>query len=340
MKKVVILFLLFSNISFSQTAQELEDLGYLIDDALFFSNKYFSPAADAAIYQATSGWMSSPKKRKLWDVTLGIHANAFLVPKQDRKFVVSNSDFTFFHFEDTNIDSAILPTALGNNDQLFLVGQIGTSPVRLKSPEGVNEEIVSYSHFSGSVALWFGTELVVKYAPKTDLKKGNYKVYGFGFKHNLDQYSKGLQSKKINLAGLICYSNENISLDFIDPQTSVGSLGINRISALVGTWQLQFNASKEYKKFEIASGIIVNVSDVKYKFTGDVDPNQALPTQSLFNESLKKIYKTRTNYLGEVSCRYKIKNMYLQATFAFGKFVNSNVALQYEFLTHNKINKK
>ena len=329
MKKLVFLFLLVSNISFSQTAQELEDLGLLIDDALFFSNKYITPAADAAIYQATSGWMTTPKKRKIWDVTLGIHFNAFLVPNKDRKFVIKNSDFTFFQIE--NASSATVPTALGNNNQVNLIGQIGTTPVSLKTPEGVNEEVVLYPHFSGSVALWYGTELVVKYAPKTKLKKGDYQVYGFGFKHNFDQYFKALQAKKINLAGLVCYSNENISFDFIDPQTSIGTLGINRITGLVDTWQLQFNASKEYKKFEFATGIIVNVSDVKYKFTGDVPPNQAIPTQSLFNERLKEIYKTRTNFLGEVSCRYKINKMYLQSTFAFGKFVNSNIALQYEF---------
>ena len=329
MKKLVFLFLLVSNISFSQTAQELEDLGLLIDDALFFSNKYITPAADAAIYQATSGWMTSPKKRKIWDVTLGIHFNAFLVPNKDREFVINNSDFTFFQIE--NASSATVPTALGNNNQVNLIGQIGTTPVSLKTPEGVNEEVVLYPHFSGSVALWYGTELVLKYAPKTKLKKGDYQVYGFGFKHNFDQYFKTLQAKKINLAGLVCYSNENISFDFIDPQTSIGTLGINRITGLVDTWQIQFNASKEYKSFEIITGIIANVSDVKYKFTGDVPPNQAIPTQSLFNERLKEIYKTRTNFLGEVSCRYKINKMYLQSTFAFGKFVNSNIALQYEF---------
>ena len=329
MKKIVFLFLLVSNISFSQTPQELEDLGLLIDDALFFSNKYITPAADAAIYQATSGWMTSPKKRKIWDVTLGIHFNAFLVPNKDREFAINNSDFTFFQIE--NASSATVPTALGNNNQVNLIGQIGTTPVSLKTPEGVNEEVVLYPHFSGSLALWYGTELVVKYAPKTKLKKGDYQVYGFGFKHNFDQYFKALQAKKINLAGLVCYSNENISFDFIDPQTSIGTLGINRITGLVDTWQLQFNASKEYKRFEFATGIIANVSDVKYKFTGDVPPNQAIPTQSLFNERLKEIYKTRTNFLGEVSCRYKINKMYLQSTFAFGKFVNSNIALQYEF---------
>ena len=329
MKKLVFLFLLVSNISFSQTAQELEDLGHLINDALFFSNKYITPAADAAIYQATSGWISSPKKRKLWDVTLGVHFNAFLVPNKDRQFVINNSDFTFFQIE--NASSATVPTALGNNDQVNLIGQVGTTPVSLKTPEGVNEEVVLYPHFSGSIALWYGTELVVKYAPKTNLKKGDYQVYGFGFKHNFDQYFKALQTKKINLAGLVCYSNENISFDFIDPQTSIGTLGINRITGLVDTWQFQFNASKEYKRFEIITGIIANVSDVKYKFTGDVPPNQAIQTQSLFNERLKEIYKTRTNFLWEVSCRYKINKMYLQSTFAFGKFVNSNIALQYEF---------
>ena len=51
----------------------------------------------------------------------------------------------------------------------------------------------------------------------------------------------------------------------------------------------------------------------------------------LFNEKIKDIYKTKTNYLGEVSCRYKINKVFLQSTLAFGKFVNSNFAVQYEF---------
>lgn len=325
MKKLFFLFfLLVSNISFSQTAQEIESF---LNDALFFSNKYFTPAADAAIYQATSGWVSSPKKRKLWEINLGIHFNAFFVPNSDRHFEINNSDFTFFHIENAN--SATLPTALGNNDQVNLVGQFGTStPVSIKTPEGVNEEIVLYPHFSGSIALWYGSELVIKFSPRTNLKKGDYQVYGFGLKHNFDQYFKELQVKKINLSGLLCYSNENISFDFIEPQTNIGALGINRISGLVDTWQLQFNASKVYNKFEIITGIIANRSDVKYQFTG---PKGNTNIQDIFNDKIKEIYKTRTNFLGEVSCRYKINNFFLQSTFAFGKFVNSNLAVQYEF---------
>jgi len=58
---------------------------------------------------------------------------------------------------------------------------------------------------------------------------------------------------------------------------------------------------------------------------------EVVPLQSVLNEKLKEIYKTRTNIMGEVSARYQISNLYLQSTIAFGKFVNTNLSLQYEF---------
>ncbi len=332
MKKILFLLLFVSNISFSQTAQEI---GQILNDAIFYCDRYITPASDASIYQASSGWVTSPKKRKLWEVTLGFNNNLFFVPKSDREFEIKNSDLSFFSIYDANwapVSSAIVPTALGTNQQYNLNGYIGGNQVYLQTPQGVNSEQVFYSHFTGSVGLWYGTELIVKYSPVTKLKSGNYQVYGYGLKHNIDQYFKSLIQKKINMSGLICYSNENISFGFIAPASNNGiELGINEINGLVDTWQFQFNVSKEYKRFEIMGGIIANKSDIKYKFTGDVSPGQAIPFQEVFNEKIKEIYKTKTNYLGEVSCRYKINKVFLQSTFAFGKFVNSNFAVQYEF---------
>ncbi len=335
MKKFLFLFLFVSTISFSQTVQELEAFGRLLNDAIFYCDSYITPASDASIYQASSGWVTSPKKRKLWEVTLGFNNNVFFVPKSDREFNIKNSDFTFFSIYDANwapVTSATVPSALGTNQQYNLNGYVGANQVYLQTPQGVNAEQVFYSHFTGSVALWYGTELIVKYSPVTKLKSGNYQVYGYGLKHNIDQYFKSLIQKKINLSGLVCYSNENLSFDFIAPVSNNGlELGINEINGLVDTWQFQFNVSKEFKRFEIMGGIIANKSDIKYKFIGDVPPGQAIPFQEVFNEKIKDIYKTKTNYLGEVSCRYKINKVFLQSTFAFGKFVNSNFAVQYEF---------
>lgn len=326
----MVAFLCFANKVQSQTAQTFEDIGHLLNDAIFFSDQYITPATDAAVYQAASGWMTSPKKRKLWDVTLGLHSNVFFVPKRDRSFEIKNSDFSFFQIEGAT--SATVPTALGNDSQVYLVGDLDGQEIRLKSPEGIDQETVFYPYLQGSVGLWFGTEALVKYSTKTKLKKGDYQVYGFGLKHNFSQYFKVLEAKKINLAGLIVYSKEDISFDFISIPTQYGSLGINRLNGLVDTWQFELNGSKEFRNFELMAGIIANTSKFKYVVGGDKGGiEDVIPLQEILNKKLEEIYKTKTNVIGEISGRYQIKKVFLQSVIGFGKFVNTNFSVQYEF---------
>jgi len=326
----LIAFLCFADKAQSQTSQTFEDIGHLLNDALFFSDQYITPATDAAVYQAASGWMTSPKKRKLWDVTLGVHSNIFFVPKRDRSFEIKNSDFSFFQIEGAT--SATVPTAMGNDSQVYLVGDLDGQEIRLKSPEGINQETIFYPYLQGSVGLWFGTEALVKYSTKTKLKKGEYQVYGFGLKHNLSQYFKKLEAKKINLAALAVYSKEDISFDFISIPTQYGSLGINRLNGLVDTWQFQVNGSKEFKNFELMGGIIANTSKFKYVVGGEKgEIENVIPLQEILNKKLEEIYKTKTNVIGEVSGRYQIKKVFLQSVIGFGKFVNTNFSVQYEF---------
>ena len=47
------------------------------------------------------------------------------------------------------------------------------------------------------------------------------------------------------------YSNEDISFDFLDVNTSYGNLGINNLNGIVDTFHYQLSVSKEIKKFEI-----------------------------------------------------------------------------------------
>lgn len=330
MRKFFLLILLASNFSFSQSEELLQDLGYLIDDALFFSDKYLTPATDVAVYQSSSGWVTSAKKRKLWDVTLGINTNIFFVPNRNREFQIKNDDFALLTIEGAT--SATIPTALGNGNQLYLSGDLDGETIRIETPKGINQNIVVYPHLFGALSLWYGTELLVKYSPKVDLKRSKYQVYGFGLKHNISQYFKTLQAKKINLATTASYSNEDVSFAFLDVQTEYGNLGINQLSGLVNTFQFQINASKEYKKFEFLAGLIGNVSDFEYQLTGPKGAIEAtIPLQQILNKRLEEIYKTKTNFMGEISGRYQISKIYLQTTIAFGKFVNSNVSVQYEF---------
>ena len=329
-KVALFLLVIMSNQLKAQNAEVFQQIGYLLNDALLYSDKYLSPATDAAVYQASSGWMSSAKKKELWQVTVGVNANLFFVPKSDKTFSANSNDFEFFSIEGQN--SVEVPTALGNDDQYYLVGDLGGSEVRLKSPEGVNEETVFYPYLQAGVGLWYGTELLVKYSPKTKLKKGDYQVYGAGLKHNLDQYFSKNFNKTIHVSALVAYSKENLSFDFVDIQSAYGTLGINSLGSNIDTYQTQLNISKTHKNLEVLWGVIFNVSDFNYKFDGEKGSIEELvPLQDILNDRMKDLSKTKRNLMGEFSGRYQFNKFFVQGTVAFGKFVNTNASIQYEF---------
>jgi hypothetical protein len=342
--KIAVISLFFSaNQVKSQNATLGAELNNFMNDAVFFTDKYITPATDAAVYQAASSWVNTPRKAKLWDFTLGIHGNAFVVPKSDRSFAISNSDFKFFQIE--NATSGITPSALGNNQYLTLVGQLTTddstnppttTAVTLKTPEGINMETVIYPYAQASLGLFYGTEFIAKYSPKTQLKNVEYQVFGFGLKHNLSQYFKNLDKKNIHLSALVGYANEDITVAFLDVKTAYGDLGLNALSSKIDTWQLQFNGSKEFKKLELSAGVIMNTSNFDYKLKGKNNKVLGLDVQEELNKRLTSIYKTKVNYIGEIAARYKISHFYLQTSLAFGKFVNSNLSIQYQFNKNKK----
>ena len=326
---LVALFFGFVNSIHAQTATQLEQIGYLLGDALLYSKQYLIPATDGAVYQASSAWMNTAKKREDWSVTIGLHGNTFKVPHNDRSFIINNSDFKFFEIEGAT--SAEVPTALGNGDTFYLVGDLDGQQIRLKTPKGVDQEYITYPYVDASFALPSGTEIIGRFSYKTDLKRGDYQVYGFGIKHNLSQYFPKLGEKKINIAAMSFYSNEDINFDFLDVNTAYGNLGINNLNGIVDTYHYQLSVSKEIKRFEILGSFIVNTSDFNYVVTGDKgEIESVLPAQYIINQLLDTIQKRKTNYIGEVAVNYSLYDFNFIGTFAFGKFMNFNAGVSYK----------
>ena len=320
----------FSNSANAQTATELEQLGYLLEDALLYSKQYLIPATDGAVYQASSAWMNSAKKKKDWEITVGLHANMFKVPNADRSFMIHNSDFKFFTIENGATELEV-PTALGNGDTYYLVGDLDGQQIRLKTPKGVNQEYITYPYIDASVALPFGSEIIGRFSNKTNLKRGYYQVYGFGLKHNLSQYFPKLEAKKIHISAMTFYSNEDISFDFLDVNTAYGNLGINNLNGLVDSYHYQLSVSKEIKNFEILGSFIVNSSDFNYVVSGQKgEIENLLPAQYIVNQLLNTIEKRKTNYIGEVALNYSLKDFNFMSAFAFGKFMNFNAGVSYK----------
>lgn len=63
MRRLCILFLLSAQVAFSQSQTFLNDLGLFIKDAIYYSDQYITPATDAAVYQASSAWVNTAKRK-------------------------------------------------------------------------------------------------------------------------------------------------------------------------------------------------------------------------------------------------------------------------------------
>ncbi|CAM3950940.1 MULTISPECIES: DUF6588 family protein [Flavobacterium] len=332
MKKIItcFVFLLAVLKANAQAPTDFDKIGYLLSDALLYSEQYILPITDAAVYQSSSAWVLSPKKKKVWDVTLGIHTNIFFVPKKDREFTIKNSDFQFFEIEGNS--TATVPSALGNDDQVYLTGEIGGEQVRFETPEGVNQESIIYPYLQASVELPLGFEFTGRYSTRTKLKKGYYQVYGAGLKYNISQHFLNWKDKNIHLAIATIYSKEDIGFDFLDINTAYGNLGINQINGKVDTWHFNVVGSKEFNNFELIGNFIVNNSKFEYLVSGPEGSIEGfIPVQAIINDLLKTIEKDKVNYVFEISGIYHINKLALQSSFAFGKFANLNLGVQYKF---------
>ena len=334
MKKLSILTSLFvfvfSNFGSAQTTAQFEQIGYLLEDALLYSKQYLIPATDASVYQASSAWMNSAKKKENWEINIGIHGNMFFVPNSDRSFTISNSDFKFLKLEGTET-TAVVPTAIGNDDTYYLVGDLDGQQVRLKTPKGVNQETINYPYLDVSIALPSGTELTGRFSTKTNLKRGYYQVFGVGLKHNISQYFTNLEPKNIHISAMSFYSKEDISFDFLDVNTSYGNLGINNLNGIVDTFHYQLAVSKEIKKFEILGSFIINTSMFNYVVSGDKGAiEDVFPAQKIINQLLDTIEKRKTNYIGEIAVNYSFNKFNILSSFAFGKFFNYNLGVSYK----------
>lgn len=334
MKKLSVLTSLFvfgfSNFGSAQTTAQFEQIGYLLEDALLYSKQYLIPATDAAVYQASSTWMNSAKKKKNWEINVGIHGNMFFVPKSDRSFTIANSDFQFLQLEGSQTTASV-PTAIGNDDTYYLVGDLDGQQVRLKTPKGVNQETINYPYLDVSLALPSGTELIGRFSTKTNLKRGYYQVYGVGIKHNISQYFPSLEPKNIHISAMSFYSNEDISFDFLDVNTSFGNLGINNLNGIVDTFHYQLAVSKEINKFEVLGSFIANSSMFNYVVSGEKGAiEDIIPAQKIINQLLDTIEKRKTNYIGEIAVNYTLNNFNFLSAFAFGKFLNYNLGVSYK----------
>jgi len=309
----------------------LEELGFVVDDLLLISNKYVSPAAEAAVYQSTGSWYSSAKSLELFEVDVSLHVNALPVSNAQKSFTVNDSDFIGLDIRDA--ESAQVPTALGGETSVFYDFTLGGDDYELQTFEGANQQVFYYPYLQGSIGLWRQTELTLQYVPEVKIDASGYKTFGGAIKHNISQYWLGdnQDSQALQVAVQVAYSlfDSKVFFDGFEvtstDQNQEALAVINSLTVDANAVTGQLIASKRVNKFEFVGAFAVSQNKFTYTMGGDGDF-----LIGLLNDAFTALEDNSFMMRGNIGVNYHMHNWYVASNITIGKFLNTNFSVHYK----------
>ncbi|MEZ5001331.1 MAG: DUF6588 family protein [Bacteroidales bacterium] len=237
-----------------------------LSDGMLLMESYITPFANAFGAAFNSAWYSTAKPHNLGGFDLTLTVSAGMVPDVDKKFDLSDLDFQKLTLVDPG--QSIAPTVAGEKNtgpSLELVENIGgfnIPIVEFESPAGSGLGFVPAPMLQAGIGMPLGSEIKIRYIPKTPISEGSVSLLGGGLVHSISQYIKPLKVMPINISVFGGYSKLSASIpvsmkpdnyfymveytptDFLDQFVSVdvaawnvsliGSVDIPLVSAFVG----------------------------------------------------------------------------------------------------------
>ena len=323
---------LFPVVASSQNTY-LTDVEDFLVDMLLVSNKYVSPAAEAAVYQSTGSWYSSAKSLDLFEVDVSLHVNALPVSESQKSFTINQSDFGDDGLRIRGAQTAQVPTALGGETSVFYDFTLGGDDYELQTFEGANQQVFYYPYLQGSIGLWGQTEVTLQYVPQVKIDASGYKTFGGAIKHNISQYWLGdtPDTQALQVAVQVVYSLFDSKIFFdgfeitsTDPDQDALAV-INSLTVDANAFTGQLIASKRINKFEFVGALAVSANQFDYTMGGE--GNFLL---GLLNDAFTALEDTSSMLRGNIGVNYHMHNWYLASNVTIGKFINTNLSIHYK----------
>jgi len=298
-----------------------QDLDNLVGDLIYLTGKYVEPAAQATIYQSSSGWFKTAKAQELWDLDISFQANALFLPKNKRNISVSESELVNLGIQGDQT-TANIPTALGGESDVVFEGFIEEDALEFDAPEGLNQSVFNYFQLQASLGLWKGTSLITRYSPKVKINKTHFQIFGVGLQHNISQWIPNADATKFNLAALVSYSNYKVSDEFSPANLVLGT--INAIDVKGESYLFTILGSKSVNKFDFTAAIGVTSSTFSYTIGGDGEL-----LLLVLNTALTTLEDNETNLKGDLGVNYNFSKFSINSNITFGRFTNVVLGFNY-----------
>jgi hypothetical protein len=335
MKYLFLIGVLFTSVAgFAQSnVNELFAAG--IGDAEKFSDSYFGPMSEGAIYSLSNGWYNTADSKPLGGFEISIIGNmTSFKNKNDKKtFVLNTADYDNLQFVDGS-SSRSVSTALGDLEgiDVFVEGQVlgVTTREEFELPTGLASENINFiptAFLQVSVGLVKGLEIKARFLPKIDTEDVALGLYGAGLQYD---FSKLLPADKIlpvALSAVVGYTHLNASYDFTDSNIVDGS--DQKIEVDMNVLTVQAVASTKLPIINFYGG----VGYVSGKSTTDVLGTYNVQSGPFQNSYVDPFTLTRkaSGVSGTLGAKLKLGFFRLHADYSLAEFNNLTVGVNFGF---------
>ena len=316
--------LLVTTLCCSQVSRAQNDIENVLTDLLFITRGYIQPAAEASLFQSSTGWVDRAAVLPRGEYRIAAHANALFIPQGEQSYVVRNDQLRNARLRDTDV--AVIPTALGGDTNQFLDFEILGEQFELQAFEGVKIDVLPHVYLQGAVGLGYNSQLTLRYAPSVPFGKSSYGILGAGLQHEFTSY---LGDLPFRVSGAISYATFNLDLQFdafTFESTTTGFTIFSADAAVIdaSSWTYQLAVSKQLGRHNVWGAMVYTHGQIEYSLDGP---------ENLFLTTLNRVIDLldETQRAGKVDVGYTYQSDHwrITSTLSSGQFINLHLGVGY-----------
>ncbi len=267
--KRIILFGLIGSFSLGLSAQaDFSDVFAAgVEDAERFSNDYFGPMSEAAIYSMANGWYNSADSKPLggFEISLVGNITGFKNKGDKKAFLFDEANYTNLQLvggNGTRTDTQLVSSVLGDIEgvRVFVEAEVApgvTETSEFTLPSGLASEGLNFvpsTFLQASVGLVKGLEVKARFLPNINFDDDvEFGLFGAGLQYDFTKILPGDKMLPVALSAVIGYTNLNASYDFTGQGLLAGEN--QRIETTFNTWTFAAVASTKLPIINFYGGL-------------------------------------------------------------------------------------
>ncbi|MFN3841144.1 MAG: DUF6588 family protein [Cyclobacteriaceae bacterium] len=348
----------FLSIPFYGKAQNEDDIIRFLqagqEDGEKLITAYINPFIEGFSYALNGGWFHTAKPHKLGGFDINISLTPVFIPaSQDRFDPMVLGLTTVAGFTNTTSPGKLAPTIIGPNDRTTYYlnydfdgdgntnssGNLIDPDDAFSGPEGLNlrKEIgiapVGSPMVQVGIGLIKGTDVMVRFVPKTTLSSTTLKMFGLGVRHDIKQHIPGIKMLPFDLSMMAGYTSfegitdlSGLATEFPPATAATKQEAIYKFNAFL----LQALISKKLAFVTFFGGIGYNGVKTTADVNGSYTFFNATPAEFDLTNPYSATFKNSSMRF-DVGFRLNLLAFYIYADYAIQEYSSVTAGLGFTF---------